>query len=346
MNTSTSKMIYDVLIVGAGIAGLSAAKVLEGRGFKVAIVDKGRGLGGRLATRRIDDIRLDHGAQYFTASDPRFQAEVETWLEKGTIKTWFDTLTFQNETPETPPRLRYIPSEAGMNSLPKALAQSLKADLYLAERVIKLTCETATHWHVDLEEGRSLEARQLILTAPVPQILALLEASQIPLTPEQNHQLTSVQYAPSMAVMAVSHGASTAFQYPQGLAFTGDSPIRWLACNVAKYAQNTHHQKAFTLHATPEYSKQYFDLPDESVLNDLLYPLEDLTQVKRDDYKSIQIHRWRYALVETGLPSPVFALDLPNTYAPCHLAGDAFGTGAKIETAWLSGLETSLSIKR
>ncbi len=338
-----SDKLYDVLIIGAGIAGLSAAKVLETEGLSVALVDKGRGLGGRLATRRMGELRLDHGGQYFTASDARFQAEVETWLQQGIVKPWFDSLTFEDSTPDVHPRPRYIPTEAGMTSLPKALAQSLNADAYLGLRVVKLT-QDAQKWQAHLEDGVILEGRQLIVTAPVPQTLALLDASNIALSDAQSHALSSVEYAPSIAVMAVTKPNSPKFEYPHGVAFTENASVRWLACNVAKYDQASENQQAFTIHSTPNYAKAHFDDPLEDLQNDLLSAVEGVTQVKPSDYDTVQIHRWRYALVETSVESPVFALDLPTDFPPCYLAGDAFGIGSKIETAWLSGLETALRL--
>ncbi|MFN9691077.1 MAG: NAD(P)/FAD-dependent oxidoreductase [Vampirovibrionales bacterium] len=348
MNIKTLETVretpYDVLIIGAGMAGLSAAKVLEAQGLSVALVDKGRGLGGRLATRRMGELRLDHGGQYFTASDARFQAEVDAWLEQGIVKPWFDSLSFQDGTPDAHPRPRYIPTEAGMTSLPKALAQSLNADAYLGQRVIKLT-QDDQKWQAHLEDGAILEGRQLIVTAPVPQTLALLDASGIALSDSQAHALAGVEYAPSIAVMAVTKHGSPAFKHPQGVAFTDDSSVRWLACNVAKYDQTSENQQAFTVHSTPNYAKAHFDDPLEDLQNDLLSAVEGITQISPSDYDTVQVHRWRYALVETPLASPVFALDLPTDFPPCYLAGDAFGMGSKIETAWLSGLETGLRLK-
>lgn len=65
-----------IVIVGAGLSGLVAARSLAASGHDVSVLDKGRGVGGRLATRRIGDAVLDHGAQFFTVrtdvrADPR-----------------------------------------------------------------------------------------------------------------------------------------------------------------------------------------------------------------------------------------------------------------------------------
>ena len=53
----------DCIIIGAGIAGLLAATMLNRANMSVRILDKGRGLGGRMATRRQDGAVFDHGAQ-------------------------------------------------------------------------------------------------------------------------------------------------------------------------------------------------------------------------------------------------------------------------------------------
>ena len=77
----------DILIIGGGMAGLSAATALAAVGQRIIVLDKGRGPGGRMAARRAEiggeQVGFDHGAQYFTARDPRFQAEVARWLDEN-----------------------------------------------------------------------------------------------------------------------------------------------------------------------------------------------------------------------------------------------------------------------
>ena len=75
----------DVLIIGAGISGLLCATELRKADKSVRILDKGRGLGGRMATRRMAGGRLDHGAQYFTVRDSRLQAYADDWLSADTV---------------------------------------------------------------------------------------------------------------------------------------------------------------------------------------------------------------------------------------------------------------------
>ena len=77
-----------ICVVGAGMSGLTAARVLSHQGHDVVVVDKARGPGGRMSTRRIDDLRFDHGAQYFTARDPHFSRHVTAWLNRGLVCAW------------------------------------------------------------------------------------------------------------------------------------------------------------------------------------------------------------------------------------------------------------------
>ena len=79
-------------VIGAGIAGLSCAELLQSAGHAVRVFDKGRGAGGRMATRRVaspaGDVAFDHGAQYFTTRDPRFAAAVTRWQQSGAVARW------------------------------------------------------------------------------------------------------------------------------------------------------------------------------------------------------------------------------------------------------------------
>jgi predicted NAD/FAD-dependent oxidoreductase len=68
-----------VVIVGAGLAGLSAARLLRDAGHDVVVLDKGRSPGGRCATRRIGNATLDHGAQFFTVRSDEFARCVDEW---------------------------------------------------------------------------------------------------------------------------------------------------------------------------------------------------------------------------------------------------------------------------
>lgn len=78
----------SVAIIGAGMAGISAARVLDEAGIAVELFDKSRGTGGRMTSKRTDHGEFDIGTQYFTARHHAFRAEVESWYEQGWVARW------------------------------------------------------------------------------------------------------------------------------------------------------------------------------------------------------------------------------------------------------------------
>src|ERR687895_2119287 len=59
-----------VIVVGAGLAGLTCAKVLSERGTEVVVFEAADGVGGRVRTDEKDDFRLDRGFQVYFTSYP------------------------------------------------------------------------------------------------------------------------------------------------------------------------------------------------------------------------------------------------------------------------------------
>ena len=81
-------MGVDTLIVGAGLSGLVLARQLQAAGQKVQILEKSRGFGGRIATKRVEDVAFDTGAQFITVRDERFAALTDAWRAAGFLAPW------------------------------------------------------------------------------------------------------------------------------------------------------------------------------------------------------------------------------------------------------------------
>jgi hypothetical protein len=60
----------DVVVVGAGLAGLNAAAVLRKRGLSPVILEAGDAVGGRTRTDNVDGFLLDRGFQIFLTGYP------------------------------------------------------------------------------------------------------------------------------------------------------------------------------------------------------------------------------------------------------------------------------------
>ena len=64
--------VVDLLIIGSGISGLSAA--LEAKKYfkNVLIIDKGYHSGGRICSKKINSFCFNHGAPYINKSSKNF----------------------------------------------------------------------------------------------------------------------------------------------------------------------------------------------------------------------------------------------------------------------------------
>lgn len=323
---SDGPITTEVLVVGAGVAGLLAAHRLVDAGHRVIVVDKGRGVGGRLATRRMGEGVFDHGAQFFTSSDPGFAAEVARWEAAGAARMWFDTrLEADGATvPDGHPRWR---GTTGMTAIAKHLAVGL--DVRTATRLASLEVVSdgsSVGWRALVDDGTELRAGALVLTPPIPQTLDLLDAGHVALDPDQRAELGSVTYHPCLAVMALLDGPSG---LPEpGAVRPGGEPVDWVADNQRKGISPV---PAVTVHAGPATSRTLWDAPDEEVITTLLAAVPGLAAAPVAG--GVQVQRWRYARPDVGLEG--FTRKISGV-PPAVLAGDVFD-GARVPGAAASG---------
>ena len=113
-------------MVGAGISGVAAARELRDAGLPVVVLDRGRRIGGRMASRTIDGRPVDIGASYFTVSDPAFETVVADWQQRGLAHPWTDTFQMRdgNETSSKSGPMRWG-TPHGLRSLVEDLAAGL-----------------------------------------------------------------------------------------------------------------------------------------------------------------------------------------------------------------------------
>ncbi len=310
-------MHQNTVIIGAGIAGLLAARVLQEAGARVTVLEKSRGVGGRLATKRVGDAVFDQGAQYFTVKDPRFAAWVEEWEKAGLVAAW----------PGGAHR-RYI-GRPSMTAVPKALAEGL--DIKREHKVTAIGC-CGDHWCVDVEDHGCLRAERIILTAPMPQALALLRAGNFMLPEPLAGQLAALTYDPCLALLVTLAGRS---RLPLEGVRSEAGNVRWAADNQSKGVSPG--VAAVTLHLSPEFSAAHYGRTDVEVLELVRAEAEDVVGAP---IASATLHRWKFSHARTMHPAPFV------WWAEEQLgfAGDAFG-GARVEGAALSGLALGERVK-
>ena len=307
-----------VVVVGAGIAGLMAAQSLSNNGHDVVVVDKGRSPGGRLATRRIDDATLDHGAQFFTVRDSVFKSHVEKWIESGVVTEWCRGFNSTAQNNDGFPRYRGV---RGMTDIAKYLAQGL--DVRCNTLAFSIARGATSKWQVNIDDGSALNADAIIVTCPLPQTYALLVTADIEL-PES---MLRTEYDRTICLLAVLDTPSVVTK-PGGLQ-NPDETFSFIADNAIKDISSA---TALTLHANPQFSLEHWDTSTDDVQRDLLERAKpwigDATVI------TSQIKKWRFATPLTIWPERYWANEM------IVLAGDAFG-GPKIEGAALSGLSAA-----
>ena len=172
---NSSKAINQVAVIGAGIAGLACARELQSHGLSVDVFEKSRGPSGRMSTRRTQEWSADHGAQYFTARDPRFIEEVQSWIQAGTAAVWkpklkiYEAKTWRESHSQD---IRYVGTPY-MNSPGKHLAESLSIQY---ERTISELVRRDGKWHLQCSEANEITTPYdfVVLAIPAPQASALL----------------------------------------------------------------------------------------------------------------------------------------------------------------------------
>ncbi len=316
----------DCLIVGGGICGLITATILQRQGLSVIILDKGRGIGGRLASRRLRDGDqvgcFDYGAQYFTVTQPSFQAWVEEWLRAGVITPWADAFALTSGGVRDSGKVAYRGTASN-----RSLAQYLADDLPVLTQTRVTKFDWGDHlWQVMTEDQRLFTAKHLVLTPPVPQSLELLKLSPIELPGVMESHLTAIAYAPCLSLLVLLENPSL-IPSPGGLWGDGD-PLAWLACNHQKGISPQGY--AVTLHGIPGFSQEYFEADDATITAHLLQAADPWLG---SSVMATSLHRWRYSLAQSFYPQPFAFLDTPG---PLYLGGDAF-VSAKVEGAVLSG---------
>lgn len=326
----------DVVVVGAGLAGLNAAGVLGRAGRRVVLIDKGRSVGGRMATRRFETpvgrAVLDHGAQFFTARDEAFVAMVDEWASIGLARIWCHGF---GSSPDGHPR--YVIA-GGMNALAKHLASSLPdtVEVVLDARVDGV--EVIGDAMAVTAQDRTWSATDVVVTPPVPQTLELLGPS-VRLDATDRSTLQAVRYAPCLALLVVfgdevSLPGAGAVQVLPGA--PAGHPFSFIGDNRAKGLSTV---SALTFHADDEASTRLWGSSDDAVLAELLPMAGPFLAGAVPDV--VQVKRWRYARPV----SPVAERCLVASAGAGSLvfAGDAFG-GAKVEGAVLSGVAAGAAV--
>lgn len=340
-------MVWDVVVVGAGIAGLTCAQRLQGAGYQVLVLEKSRGLGGRLATRRVGDQPIDHGCRFLAANTPQMARLLARLQAEGWVRPWQPavyTLHGAELRERNPDQSGYVAPQ-GMTAVPKRLAADLT--VWRQTRVLGLT--PGEHWRVqlgaDTAQAELLQARAVVLAIPAPQALEILQPLEKILDAEVFAPLRQVRFHASIAVMAgfAALPATPFTAQPEGWIVYGqaDPIFQWAGLDSAKRVAPQ--QAVVVVQSCDRFAQPYLDTADLTKAGQILLA-QTANKIGADIAQPqwLQVHRWRYATVHRPAPQRTLATALPLPLACC---GDWCG-GSDGGAALQSGWETAETVHR
>lgn len=315
--------MHDVIVIGAGIAGLTCARALTERGHRVLVLEKSRSFGGRCATRQWNGHIVDHGVSCFTISQPGFRNALELILTPNDLAELPNgSIVRRGQTHLAPVEGRqpayYLRS--GNNRLGKALAQTVDVR---REHVVTSLGRRRTAHLVD-----DMPCRAVVLSAPWPQSAELLGLPDPP--------GGAIQYLPNLTAFFEYRGA---FAGNSREAFARLDPgehsaLWWSACENHKQGRVRGDRSVFVVHASLEFTRKHLESPPTDYLPVLRQHLEHRWQLDGADLVDTFAHRWRYAFVREPRPQP------PPLPEGVFLAGDACA-GSQLEAVWTNGRQAA-----
>lgn len=268
-----------------------------------------------MASRTIGDARFDQGAQYVEGHDPALREQVADWERAGVATAWFRAAGSSGATEVS------VVGVGGMRSIPELLAVGL--DVRTSTTLTSIE-RSGTGIVARVADGSSIEATGAVLTPPLPQLLALVDAGGIELPRLLLSRLEAVGYDACLAVMARLDAPS---RLPGGHRSLVEGPIAWLGDNQHKGTSAT---PSLTVLSSAAFAADHLDGdPDDwtkrliaAAAEHVASPIVEATG-----------HRWRYAEPRTTFDDGAIPLE---DGAPVVLAGEVFA-GGRVEGAVRSG---------
>lgn len=323
----------DIVVIGAGMAGLVCTQQLQKAGYSVQIVEKSRGVGGRVATRRLYDTRADHGVGYIKPEGELLQSFVDVLFQEGILQVWTDRVykisngSYEAITASSSP---YYIAPDGMSAIAKFIAKDL--DVHLGQRASKIVYNIAPNadnfWKIITESGEEFSAKALVIAIPAPQAVEVLERSLSTegflnkiLNKSFFDKLCSADYYPSISVMAGYSNNINLLEW-KALTFSDDAVLEWIGVDSSKRKNSL--QPLLVFQSSVNFAQKYLESSDlQSVGQKMLqYAARSTNLVWLENPKFIQVHRWRYAFPHHPLSETCLSTD---TDLPLVCCGDWCG---------------------
>jgi renalase len=279
-----------VAIIGAGLTGLSIARRLAEAGIETPLFDKSGGIGGRVATRRLErnglNLRFDHGIPFLTS--PQLQAISEQMYSPP------DPVPLDVAAHSELGRESLICIADGMNQLGKWLASGLEINLNRTVTEIAPSSSSG-QWQILTGDDVFPDDFDLIITTTPPrQAAEILRSSDSTVVTA----LSAIEPQGCWSLMLVTEPP-----LPLGLVSLPESQIIKRVINENAKGRSSEQLGLYTVHAKRSWSQRHMQSPKVDVQAAMIEAMQSLGLDSRDIVHA-QIHRWLYAGVVHPLGQP------------------------------------------
>ena len=307
----------SVAVIGAGMAGITCARALVDAGFDVTVFEKSRGLGGRIATRRVGKtLTMDHGAQFITARSDVFKDFMQRACKAGTADVWHPKMDDSGQGTDD----EWFVGRPRMNSFLKPLAQGL--DIRSKATVSSITRDEQG-WRIECAKGAPEIFDRVVCTVPVDQARTLLATEQ-----NITDAIKNVVVAPCWTLLMASE---MRLRVDAEVLRNPTANIAWMARNNTKPGRGAA-GSVWVVHASVDWSRRNLELDKYEAIDALLGLVAEVSGSRKHVTTYESAHRWRYAQTETPLGQPFASTDDGTLFV-----GGDWCLGARVEYAFESG---------
>ena len=301
-------MIIDYIVIGAGISGINTAKKIQQLGLgSLLILEKSRGIGGRMATRRTLNTKFDHGAQFYKLR-PDVSGLHSIWMEKEITRQWFTSNTGDHWC-----------SNLGMTTLAKSMAENIPIEL---EKQINSIHFEKNLWKLVSSTNEEWVCRNLIISSPLAQTIKLLEEVDKNTFINKNtlSEISQITYTKALIGLITLE---------EDLNFSPNGYQEFITGDIFSISDQKNKEisvvPALTITMSPEFSEIEFEKSDEVVMTKICESIKSiLPNIK---IKEFELKKWRYCKASSCYKDYFLEIS-PKLF----LIGDAFG-GASLSGA-------------
>ena len=302
-----------IAIIGTGLSAIfSAIHLRKNTDLEINLFDKARGLGGRLATRRAEGGKFDHGAQYFSIERIKNLPEIQMLINEGVINNIEDKDIYF--------------SPDGMTNIAKKLL--IDFNIFKEHKLVSIDKENE-NYKLFFENGSTFNSDYIIMSCPMPQSLEILNKSKIDYDNNLIKDLEDLSYFPCIVVMIKSEIKLSNLEKHIGTD-VDSKDISWIGDNYGKKVSSI--ENYYTIQCSPEFSYENFENEYDETNKKLKHEME---KIFGSNYQILSNHKWRYSI-----PKNFYQGDnslVINQKDFLGLCGDIF-TNGRFDGAITSGL--------